>query len=296
MLRNKSYVQQLRPVLHGLAVGSACALFTLLYLSTVASADALPKEAITPFIQQDLAPDDASGLSVFSNQQASSSLLFLGTQHTFDESNPQIADIERLFTKFNPSVVLTEGGEWKIEATRREAIRVGGEMGFVSFIAAKRNIPRKSLEPAFEDEIVAMLAMHKAVDVKLFYALRMISQFKRQQSAKSLVDRMNELLDANHRSGLPKLPDSPRNADELTQLLQSRFPELQDWKKLDPWSDGRYPPESDGVPLMSRIAKASATYRERQMLVTIKSHLKSGSRVLVVAGTSHLATLMPALQ
>jgi hypothetical protein len=256
------------------------------------------QQDITPTVVQekmDLSPDKNSGLSTFSQQRASYSLLFLGTRHTFDAKDPQVADIKRLFFKFRPTLVLIEGGDWDVAANEEAAVRAGGEMSFARYLSSTLGVKAVSLEPNFDEEIAAMLQSHKAVDVKLYYALRMISQFRRQQAAISLVEQMNQLLSVHAPRGLPKLDVSPRNVDELDALLKKRFPNLSNWENVDPWTDGRFPVEADGVALLDAVAKSSATYRNRHMATLIKAHSSKGNRVLVITGVSHLAALMPLL-
>jgi hypothetical protein len=68
-------------------------------------------------------PAPESGLSALTVTRGSSTLLDLGTQHTMDPSNKQIAEIRRLFAQFQPTVVLIEGGDRIAEASEVTAIK-----------------------------------------------------------------------------------------------------------------------------------------------------------------------------
>jgi hypothetical protein len=253
------------------------------------------QEIATKTAEPNFAPTAGSGLSVYSDPGKSSSLLFLGTSHTFDETNPQILDIERLFHKFRPSIVLVEGGDWQVAATKKSAIRLGGEMGLVTYLAAENGTKAQSLEPRFEDEVSFVLAAYQPLDVKLFYSLRMVSQFRRQQSPDGLVERMNHLLGGRDLGAMPKLDISPMNVEELSVIFKSRFPALIDWQQIDPFVVG-LPREADGSDTLNQIRKRSEAFRNAQMARLILSHLKDNHRVLVVAGTNHMVALMPLLR
>lgn len=250
---------------------------------------------VTNSAEPNFAPAAGSGLSVYSDPGKSSSLLFLGTSHTFEETNPQILDIERLFHKFRPSIVLVEGGDWQVAATRKDAIRLGGEMGLVTYLAAENGTKAQSLEPRFEDEVSFVLAAYDPLDVKLYYALRMVSQFRRQQAADGLVERMNQLLGGRELGAMPKLDIAPMNVEELSAIFKSRFPTLVDWQRIDPFVGG-LPREADGSDKLNQIRKRSETFRNAQMAKLIQEHLKDNHRVFVVAGRNHMAALMPVLR
>jgi hypothetical protein len=56
-------------------------------------------------------------------------LLYYGVMHTTMADDPQLADIERCWEAFRPSLAFAEGGDWPLEKSREEAIRRGGEQG-----------------------------------------------------------------------------------------------------------------------------------------------------------------------
>src|SRR6266478_2078831 len=62
-------------------------------------------------------------------------LLYYGAAHTYKPDDPQLAEIEKLWTDFRPDIAFNEGGNPPVEQVRDEAIKKYGEPGLIRFLA-----------------------------------------------------------------------------------------------------------------------------------------------------------------
>ena len=74
-------------------------------------------------------------------------ILVLGSAHTFDPADSEVAEIEDQVSLFKPTTILVEGGRWPVAATRQEAVRKYGEMGFAYWLASAKGIPVSDADP-----------------------------------------------------------------------------------------------------------------------------------------------------
>lgn len=108
-------------------------------------------------------------------------LVYFGARHTYDPNDPQLAQIEKLWSKLKPDIAFFEGADPENIPTpvkTREEIVRGGEPSFVLFLASRDGVPVKTLEPSRRDEIALLLKKYSPEEVKVFYVLRLVPQFK----------------------------------------------------------------------------------------------------------------------
>ena len=234
-------------------------------------------------------------LSVFTDIDETDALLFLGTRHTFDADDAQIFDIERLLTLFQPLIILIEGGEWTEIGATKKVVTAAGEMAFVVQLARLRRIKSESFEPSINDEVLYVLEKHTALDAKLYYALRMATQWSKQAPSLEIDSRMDRLLGIEDLAAMPQLNIAPLNTAQLSVVMTHKFPSVLDWKNLDIWKNG-LPVDTDGTDTLDQIRKRSEEFRNKRLLSRIQAHRKAGGKVLVVAGVNHLIALMPFLR
>lgn len=217
-------------------------------------------------------------------------LLFLGTEHAFDPSHPQFADILAAWRQFKAQVVLVEGGQWPSLSNPDEAIRKFGEMGYVTHLASTRRLPLASIEPPFGDEVAFMTQRFDPTTVKLFYALRVVPQWRATGlDVDKAMERLLQEPRFSMRGGWPE--SSEIRVTELDALLRKQNLNISSWRDvtyemLD--SESKQSSFRD-------IARASTDYRNQHMARVIVAALRSGKKVFVIAGNSHLRDLQPML-
>jgi hypothetical protein len=226
--------------------------------------------------------------SIRAERPGGGALLFMGTEHTFTPAHQQFADILSGWKNFRPEVALVEGGDWPIAGSAHSAIEKYGEMGYVTYLAAESRVPVYSLEPPFSEEVAFMTRKFDATAVKLFYALRLVPQWR--ATGVNLDKAMAKLL-AEPRFGSQGgwAKNSDIRVEDLDNLLRSRNWNVASWRLVTYEtlsSDGKASP-------MNEIARASGEYRNSHMTRKIVEAVRSGKRVFAIAGNSHLRDMQP---
>lgn len=105
-------------------------------------------------------------------------VLFYGSAHDNNISNPMFADIEDSFLNFMPETVLVEGGyNNRIFSSKEQAIE-NGEMAFVTYLASINSTPIYDIEPpiTFVDSILMNHFSHNLIFT--MYVLRQTYQYQ----------------------------------------------------------------------------------------------------------------------
>lgn len=164
------------------------------------------------------------------------SLLYFGAQHTYDPNHAQIAQIEKLWKEFRPTVAYNEGGNPSLSKTIEEAVSKSGEPGLVRFLAWRDKVPVFSLEPSRADEAAMLLKTYTPEQVKVFYALRPVPQYRKRKNDETIEAFMTRLLgNLSHIAGLEGAPNSIAELDRSCLWLS---PQLKDWREVpQSWFD-----------------------------------------------------------
>lgn len=222
-------------------------------------------------------------------------LLYFGTKHTYDANDPQLAQMQKLWLKLKPDVAFFEGADPENTpakvTTPQEVIR-GGEPSFVLFLASRDRVPVKTLEPSRSDEIALILKKYSAEQVKVFYVLRQLPEFKSGQH--------NETIEAYTRNVLgwlslrPELRGSPRTIEELQDSSSRLFPQLADWREVpQTWFD---PAIAPSLTYLNEISRELSEFRDRHMVSLLTKQVLEGKRVFAVVGASHVVMQERALR
>ncbi len=216
-------------------------------------------------------------------------LLFIGTNHTFTPGDPQIAGVEAFFKAFEPTLVLIEGGDWAIADSKEQAVSKYGEMGFTRFLAAKANIKAMSADAPEGETIAAGLKEHTATDTKLYFALRVVPQWAKQATGKTVEENMRDYLASPKFNSYFPPNTLPQNIEELQQQLAKRIPTLKDWKSF------KYNWAFDGgdKSFLNEVDTTVNNFRNNYFKDQIFTGLRKGERVFVIAGYTHLGKIAP---
>ncbi|MGA2922976.1 MAG: hypothetical protein ABSE28_17865 [Candidatus Sulfotelmatobacter sp.] len=206
-----------------------------------------------------------------------------------DPQNPQVADIENRWAAFRPTVAYNEGGNPETFEDFREAVQTYGEAGLVRSLAARDQVPVATLEPPFDMEVAYLLETYTPQQLKVFYALRQVTEERSRKANTSLDDRINSWLSRY----LPAhgLKNSPNTLAELGAACMSLFPELTDWHQVpEDW----FGPRKLGH-YTNDLARDSGNFRNRYVFRLLVARVRRGDRVFAVIGSSHVVVLEPAL-
>ena len=75
-------------------------------------------------------------------------VLYFGSRHTYDPGDPELEDIDRAWQRISPTLVLTEGGDFRASGDAARDVKRAGEAGFLRYLASVRNVRVSTLEPS----------------------------------------------------------------------------------------------------------------------------------------------------
>ncbi|WP_406235162.1 hypothetical protein [Nocardia sp. NBC_01009] len=221
--------------------------------------------------------------------------LYLGTVHNTIIKNPHsaalIEELKDWFAKIHelyPAnkdkvIAFTEGGRREIEDTLEKAFSRHGEMGVITFLAAKYGIEIRSLEEDVRDQVAAIIqGGHSPEAVFLYYCMRRGPQEYRRQHA---VRKVRDFDRAEH--------DFPAEYDghmrETAEMYAWILREYTDLEFTDPYSEFLRLAKLE-YPLRPSTGRYGLT-EERWLLyetVYFNGGPPATSRVQSVAGACHV--------
>lgn len=213
---------------------------------------------------------------------ATGELLYYGARHTFSPDDPQVAEIERLWNEFRPTLAFSEGGVRPASTSLQEAVRRYGEPGLVRVLADRRRIPIRSIEPPQDEEIRAMLREWPPDRVKLYYFLRAIMGYRRGTHEQPVEDYAESQLRILNRT--PGLGGPPRTITEVQTAIGKLSPPLADWRAApESWFN---PTRSEAF--TNEFSRKLNLFRDEHMLKNLVGAVLSGERVFAVVGSGHV--------
>lgn len=220
-------------------------------------------------------------------------LLYFGVGHVYRIDDPQVAELERRFAEFRPTVLLNESQTPPVEATRELAVERYGEPGLVSFLAARHNIPVKSLDPPRMQEITYLLGTKRwtTEQVMLFYVLRRVAENNKKSNPRPADELVQQALDATAKA--PGFEGLPKTVSEFEASAKRLLPSVVDWRKV---KSTVFDPNPDLGLYTNDLAYASSQYRDRYMVKLLADEVRKGGRVLAVVGASHVVMQERALK
>jgi hypothetical protein len=209
-------------------------------------------------------------------------LLYYGARHTNVPADPQVQEIERLWTAFKPSMVFNEGGSPPVEETRDLAVERYGEAGLVRFLAARDDIPVASLDPDRGEEVAYLRRLFSATDVKLFFVLRAVAQYADTRGRDGVESELQRVLTIFNR--VPGLGGPPRSVGEVDAAFAERLPGEKSYHATPlKWFDPTL-----AATFLNEISRASNEYRDRTIITTLGRSIAEGQRVFAVVGGTHV--------
>lgn len=209
-------------------------------------------------------------------------LLYYGANHTFRPDDPQIAEIERLWNEFRPTLAFSEGGIRPASANVDDAVRRYGEPGLVRVLADRQRVRIQSIEPPPDEEIDAMLREWPPDRVKLYYFLRAMMGYRRGLHEQSPSDYAADQLKILTRTR--GMDGPPRTIGDVESAIAKLSPPLADWRMV---------PESWFNPMRTEaftneFSRKLSLFRNEHMLQNLVTAVRSGERVFAVVGSAHV--------
>jgi hypothetical protein len=203
-------------------------------------------------------------------------ILYIGARHTSDAADPQLAEVERLWAGFQPTVALCEGRARTFRFASRPATGTLHESELVRILAQRDGVPLYSLEPAYEAEVNGLLRQFEPRLVATYLTLRVFTSEARGYDG----DRdglARHLL--RKRTDVAGLRGSLSSIDELDAYWRERFPAGPDWRALR---------DTESMPLLVEVGHLSREIRGEHMVRALVDLAARGEHVLAVVGASHV--------
>jgi hypothetical protein len=212
------------------------------------------------------------------------SLLFFGARHTSDPKDPQLADIDRRWRSFKPTVALYEGRQRNfVDTSVIDWLKGKSEAEKLHHLATRDGVRMFTLEPEYEREVAELLEKWPAEKVALFFFTRVYWGESGGESDEGLA---LDLL--QKRTAIPALRGSLRDLADVDRIWKRDFPSLPDWRT-------NTVSEPEGTYLFE-IADDSRRIRGEHMARTIIELTNQGERVFAVVGSGHVIRLEPVLR
>lgn len=202
-------------------------------------------------------------------------LVFYGAHHANDPAHPQLADIERRWSAFKPTVALHEGrSRGFFISPLFDRLEGKGEPKMVHELARRDRVPMYTLEPAYAAEVAQLIGTYTPEQVALFFFTRVYWG----ESGGKANERLAKHLLAK-RTDVEGLRGALRTLDDVDRIWKRDFAGHGDWRTLKGEPDGTY---------LGDIADASRRVRGEHMARTIVDLVRRGERVFAVVGSGNV--------
>jgi|GEM_PF-720962 len=217
-------------------------------------------------------------------------LFYYGSYHTKNPDDKQIAEIQKRWKEFQPTVALCESRLGFYVGGLRGGVGMFSEPGAVFALARRDCIPVYTLEPTWEHELQSVLEDFEKQDVATFYFLRRFTS-ERNSSDEDSINAMSEKL-LKKRMSRPLLKGAFSDLKEFDAYWKKNYEkESGDWRTIP--NEALWPNKDPG--LLHAMAFKTNSVRNKHMANVIIELVNRGERVFAVCGGSHVVTQEPVL-
>jgi len=224
-------------------------------------------------------------------------IFYFGSRHTYDIQDKQFKKIDIFWKSFlkktskEDCIVLVEGGVRKNSSTKNEAIRDGGEMQYVTYLARKEKIDVVSPEPVgyrYEE----LLKKFSRQEIAYYDFALICYQWNRMQEKPDFKRYASQFLEADKRnSGWDNFDFSLEHMQKIHKSIFLTTFDENDAKFLQEALD---PISNKSV--MNKISLAEEGLRDVYIAQEIERIWKLGKNIFVIYGSSHAVTQEAAIR
>lgn len=222
-------------------------------------------------------------------------LVYFGSDHTKDPSNPMFDQIEEKFKQLTPQIVFIEGRrqltqrksetiEYIKTKNRADVIKEGGEPFFTLKLATEAGIEFESLEPELCDEVKLLLEKgFDKNDIFATYVYRGMSGYVQPAGG----DTFEKYLDRwiNYFKTATNWDEFDYSRNNLERTGKNIW---GDNVKLSDLVQDRFDPVfSKNKTVSNKIIEQSSIFRDKFIVKKITEAIDKYTRILVVYGASH---------
>jgi hypothetical protein len=211
-------------------------------------------------------------------------LLYLGCRHASEATDPQLAELERLWSEFRPTVAFCEGRERMNRFASRPNAGPFSESKLVRILAYRSGTNLYTLEPSYEDEVASLLQKHNAPLVATYLTLRVYTA-----EAKGYQGNCDDLALTllRKRIDVVGLRDTFDSLGSFDKYWKEQFADSPDWRTL---------PDTETIEELVEVGNTSRQARGEHMVQSLTELVRRGERVFAVVGASHVIRQEPYLR
>lgn len=210
--------------------------------------------------------------------------LIFGAEHSSDPSHPQFSDLQDVYDRFNPDVVLVEGRMGFFLPPLMHPIKMFGESGAMSANAKRDGLDLYTWELCRSCEPEQLRHRYSDRQVALYLLLRPYSGSDDTTIAAAR-DRMSSIIaDRGNRPGISGVISSQ---EAFEAAWQEEFPDGPAWHTMH----GIY----GGPGFIGEMFEYGNDIRDHHLLNIIRELTDDGHRVMATVGWSHAVRLESAL-
>jgi hypothetical protein len=231
------------------------------------------------------------GPYVLALERQPGALLYYGVIHTTAEDDPQLADIERRWRAFEPTLAFSEGGDWPLGKSREEAIQRGGEQGMLRYLAERDGVRCQNVDPPSDAQLRHLLKYFPGARVKVYYILLHTVLMRTREQGPPNIHLVNKIL-SDLSEGSWGYNGPPRKLKQFEDYIRKYLPGVEDWRTITP---ALFLP-SDPENFVATIHRALNRYRDEVMVEKIVKAVRNGNKVFAVVGRAHVVMQEPAVR
>src|SRR3989344_3999133 len=227
---------------------------------------------------------------IFHIQKNGQHIFYFGAKHTFNPRDPQYKKITAYWDTFlkvthkNNCIALIEGGERTVSKTKKQAIRDGGEMHYIVYLASKNGIKTISPEPLAQYRYKKLLKKFSKKEIAYYDFALVCYQWNRYKKKPNFEKYVNRFLESDKRnSGWKNFDFSLKN---MLKIHKETFGTEFDKNNNQFFSD-----ILDPISNKSIINKVSffeeSGLRDEYIAREIEKFWEKGMNIFVIYGTSH---------
>lgn len=220
------------------------------------------------------------------------SFILVGTNHGIgDHSNPQLTDLENIFSHFKPDLVLLEGGFWPTQNSIKDAIECCGEMGFANYLAQQQKATINTWDPNSQEEVIFLRKSFSEQDIQLFYTLRQVPLSFQEMKNNSPSDILQTTI--KNIATTYNLEKKTVKLRDFEALLKSRFGQKYNLAMFKDFDIIIKQPELSQLAL---IKSQLNQFRDDTAIRKTKLFAKKFERILLLGGKEHFRPIMAGLK
>ena len=224
-------------------------------------------------------------------------LYYINAHHVSGTDNPTCKTVQQSITRFNPDLVIVEGGEtgtenngfvkFVHEQAAKSGFKLGGETAYAAHLAMENNIPFIGGEPSDKTIFSCMKEKgYSAKEVMAFYLLRQIPQWRREGvlGESTFAERATKHLEHWRRaSGTPGA--AALSFEEFTRWYDKHNTTGKTFLEID--NEDVRPTNAPADNYFRKLHYRLTAIRERHVDTVIGNSFTDHDRVLVVYGDGH---------